>query len=255
MSTACSTPNAYGPDSARWRHNASHRQGVSYRDNVTREKLGMSMTGAEGRNGFRGRLGSLTVFVMLLLADPAQGLAAVDSESGLRVAQAKCAACHGAGGNSTDSKTPKLAGQNPAYLYQQLRAYRAGARHSDIMAGVAAGLSERDMADTASFYSRQPIQPEPVRYPVLQAEGQRIFSVERRGIAGTCAACHDAQGRTPAMAATPKLNGQHAAYLVDQLNRYAKGERQSTVMAPIAASLSEFERRAVAEFLASRRAN
>lgn len=215
----------------------------------------MSIASAVGRNHSRGRSGSLAVFVMLSLAEHSQGFAAGDPASGLRIAQARCATCHGAGGNNSDPSIPKLAGQNPAYLYQQLRDYKAGARRSEIMAGIAARLSEQDMADTASFYSPRRIQPEPVRYPVLQAEGQRIFTAERRGTAATCAACHDAQGHTPAMAAMPTLNGQHAAYLVDQLKRYAEGERQSTVMGPIASSLSEFERRAVAEFLASRRAD
>ncbi|RDK05013.1 hypothetical protein DN412_39315 [Cupriavidus lacunae] len=47
----------------------------------------------------------------------------------------------------------------------------------------------------------------------------------------------------------PSLNGQHAAYIVDKLRRYARGGRQAPMMGQIATSLSEFERRAVAEFL------
>jgi hypothetical protein len=42
-------------EGGRWQHDASHRQGVAYRDNASREKYGRSMAGAEGRNGFRGR--------------------------------------------------------------------------------------------------------------------------------------------------------------------------------------------------------
>ncbi|MBP0591501.1 DUF3300 domain-containing protein [Paraburkholderia sp. LEh10] len=39
----------------RWQHDGSHRQGVAYRDNATREKYSRNVGGAEGRNDFRGR--------------------------------------------------------------------------------------------------------------------------------------------------------------------------------------------------------
>jgi hypothetical protein len=39
----------------RWQHDASHRQGVAYRDNATREKFSRNVGGSEGRNDFRGR--------------------------------------------------------------------------------------------------------------------------------------------------------------------------------------------------------
>lgn len=55
----------------------------------------------------------------------------------------------------------------------------------------------------------------------------------------------------PMMANVPRLNGQHSAYIVDQLNRFASGERPATMMGGIAASLSESDIRAVAEFLSS----
>ncbi|MEM5314745.1 DUF3300 domain-containing protein [Paraburkholderia sp. JHI869] len=42
-------------EGGRWQHDPSHRQGVAYRDNATREKYGRSMAGADGRGGYRGR--------------------------------------------------------------------------------------------------------------------------------------------------------------------------------------------------------
>jgi hypothetical protein len=38
----------------RWRHDASHRKGVTYRNEATRERYGQSVKGAETRRGFRG---------------------------------------------------------------------------------------------------------------------------------------------------------------------------------------------------------
>ncbi|MGO4814454.1 DUF3300 domain-containing protein, partial [Cupriavidus sp. 2MCAB6] len=39
----------------KWQHDASHRKGVAYRDNASREKFGRSVPGADGRNDYRGR--------------------------------------------------------------------------------------------------------------------------------------------------------------------------------------------------------
>jgi hypothetical protein len=40
-----------------WQHDASHRKGVSYRDNASREKYSKGVGGADRRNEFRGREG------------------------------------------------------------------------------------------------------------------------------------------------------------------------------------------------------
>lgn len=42
----------------KWNHDASHRQGVAYRDNATREKFGRNVPGADNRADFRGRDGA-----------------------------------------------------------------------------------------------------------------------------------------------------------------------------------------------------
>ena len=55
------------------------------------------------------------------------------------------------------------------------------------------------------------------------------------------------------MGHVPNLNGQHAAYIIDQLNRFADGTRQDSVMNRIAAALSEIDKRAAAEFLSGLR--
>ena len=66
-----------------------------------------------------------------------------------------CAACHGTDGVSTVPTFPKLAGQHPDYLYQALKDYKAGKRKNPIMAGMAANLSDADMADLAAYFSEQ----------------------------------------------------------------------------------------------------
>ena len=41
----------------KWQHDASHRQGVAYRDNASREKYARNVSGSDARSDFRGRNG------------------------------------------------------------------------------------------------------------------------------------------------------------------------------------------------------
>ena len=68
---------------------------------------------------------------------------------------ATCVACHGADGNSAAADYPKLAGQHATYLASTLTAYRDGSRANAIMAGMAAALSDDDIADLAAYYATQ----------------------------------------------------------------------------------------------------
>ncbi|AJY09083.1 cytochrome C [Burkholderia vietnamiensis] len=188
------------------------------------------------------------------------GPAIDDADRGARLAASKCAACHGADGNSTNAQYPKLAGQKAAYLYSQLRAFKDGYRRSEVMSGIAATLSNADIADAASFFSQQSVHPDPVKDPRLKADGERIFLYgARSGRVPACAMCHGStsqagmpmMGMMPMMANVPSLNGQHSAYIIDQLNRFASGERQAMMMGGIAAALSDSDKKAIAEFLSN----
>ena len=66
--------------------------------------------------------------------------------------------------------------------------------------------------------------------------------------ASACAACHGADGEGQAAAGFPRLAGLNAGYLQRQLDDIASGERRAAVMKPIAASLSEDERKALAAY-------
>ena len=43
----------------KFQHNPTHRQGVAYRDNASRQKFGKDVAGRDGRNDYRGRDGSV----------------------------------------------------------------------------------------------------------------------------------------------------------------------------------------------------
>jgi cytochrome c553 len=199
-----------------------------------------------------------------------------DPIRGRSVAETECASCHGPDGNSPHPEYPKLAGQNPAYLYWQLWAYKTATRTSNVMSRIAAILSDADAADTASFYGGQTIRPDSVKNAALASTGQRIFfGGFRFAMVPPCAMCHGSapeqgmpMGGMPMMGNgmmgmmnrggmmgrrmmtnVPNLNGQHADYIINELNRFADGERQGTVMNRIASGLTEADEKAVGEFL------
>ena len=68
-----------------------------------------------------------------------------------------CEGCHGIAGYRTAYpvvySAPKLGGQTAGYIVKSLQDYRTGARKHPSMNGVAASLSDQDMADLAAYYA------------------------------------------------------------------------------------------------------
>jgi cytochrome c553 len=201
---------------------------------------------------------------------PQQSMPSIRDMSGQKLAEADCAGCHGADGNSADPRYPKIAGQKDYYLREQLGAFKSGTRRSDIMSAVVSAMPNSQIVELARYYSRQPVKLDVVKDLKLADIGARIFRYPTRGVPA-CALCHvthrygpgfgpmggmrgggmmmGRMGMTASTAIVPNLFGQHANYIVEQLDAFAAGERQSAVMGPIAAALSEWDRVAVAEFL------
>ena len=67
-----------------------------------------------------------------------------------------CVACHGTDGAKTISdEYPILAGQYADYIVQALKEYKSGKRKNPIMAGIVAGVDEKDFPAIAQFFSQQ----------------------------------------------------------------------------------------------------
>jgi cytochrome c553 len=82
--------------------------------------------------------------------------AAGDPDLAHRNKIAMCIGCHGIPGYKTAFPevyhVPKIAGQQPAYIVNALKAYKSGERSHPSMRGIAASLSEQDMMDLAAYY-------------------------------------------------------------------------------------------------------
>lgn len=67
---------------------------------------------------------------------------------------AYCKSCHGMKGKPAAPVWPNLAGQQSAYLVQQLTAFKNGERASPHMQTVVAPFGEREFAALAAYYSQ-----------------------------------------------------------------------------------------------------
>lgn len=72
---------------------------------------------------------------------------------------AMCIGCHGIPDYKSSFPevypVPMLGGQSAKYLENALQAYKKGDRNHPTMHGIAAGLSDQDIADLAAYYAQQ----------------------------------------------------------------------------------------------------
>jgi cytochrome c553 len=97
---------------------------------------------------------SMSAAAALLLATPSW--ADGDPAHGRARAQ-MCEGCHGIADYRTAYPevypVPKIGGQQASYIVKTLQDYRTGARKHPTMRGIAATLSDQDMADLAAYYA------------------------------------------------------------------------------------------------------
>ena len=74
--------------------------------------------------------------------------------AGKAKAAAVCSQCHGVRTTSSDAPFPPLAGRDEEYIENALKQYRDKTRVSEIMNNIAASLTDRDINNIASYYSR-----------------------------------------------------------------------------------------------------
>lgn len=168
---------------------------------------------------------------------------------------AMCIGCHGIPGYQASfpeiHKVPMISGQNAKYIVAALQAYAKGDRKHPTMRGIAASLTEQDMADVAAFYEQQaklPAAPESV--PAAPANVAELLTK------GACVSCHGANFSKPIDPTYPKIAGQHADYLTVALKSYKTEHnnnvgRNNGVMAGQVKQFSNAELKAIANYIAT----
>jgi len=170
-----------------------------------------------------------------------------------------CKDCHGpsAQGYRGYFPIPRLAGQQPEYLENQLRAFTEHRRTNNIMFNVAHTLSPAMISALAANF--RALNPNPIGGAPTQlvATGKKIFEdgVPDANIAA-CAACHGPEATGSGQ--IPRLAGQLYPYVIKELVNWGKERGQnpakpdtSTIMSPVAHSLNKSQIEAVAAFVSS----
>ena len=159
-----------------------------------------------------------------------------DIGEGKRLAETTCAGCHGAGGVSTTQGIPHLAGQRPAYLYTEMKAYQSGSRGDSIMNNAVKFLNDDALVKVAAYFAG--LDPAPA---IAAATGPAKLDAVQAGkavAAAACAGCHGDAGVSQ-IPAIPSLVGLDPKYLVDAMKAYKTGQRKNDTMKAMLASVSE----------------
>jgi len=200
------------------------------------------------------RIAKLMFAGLLASACSGAALAAekVDLARAEEIVSGRCFLCHGLQGESASPVFPRLAGQHAEYIAKQLADFKAGKRKSDTMKPQAEELTPSEMASLGAFFQAKNVGARPLKDAELVAVGKYVFN---RGNQFTglpaCSSCHGPKGLgTPQL---PRLAGQHPRYIEDQLKQFNSRERNNdnAVMHTVASKLSEIERHAVAEYIAT----
>jgi cytochrome c553 len=175
---------------------------------------------------------------------------------------AYCKTCHGLSGQGYHGyyAMPRLAGQQPKYIENQLRAFIEHRRKNLIMANVAHALSPSMLSELAHYF--KDLNPPPLDGGAgggAVAMGKRIFE---EGLPESnvpaCSACHgqDAKGQDQ----IPRLAGQLPDYFYSKLVNWSAERGQnssmpdsSAVMGPTSHNLTKSQIAAVAAYVSSLR--
>src|ERR1700681_1958776 len=187
-----------------------------------------------------------------------KGKAAVPKQE-LEAKTAYCKTCHGVSGQGFRGAfpMPRLAGQQPEYLENQLQAFIDRRRTNPVMFNVAHVLSPSMLTALATHF--KDLNPKPLAGPgvpkELVAAGKKIYE---DGVPSAevppCATCHGPEAK--GAEAFPRLAGQLNDYVAKKLLNWSKERGQdpakpdnSAIMQPIAHNLTEAQVKAVAAYL------
>ena len=175
----------------------------------------------------------------------------------LKVKTDYCKTCHGLSGQGFRGSfpMPRLAGQSPEYLQNQLQAFIERRRTNPVMFNVAHVLNpplQKALAEHFRELNPKPLGGAPRE---LVGEGKRIY---QEGVPAAnvppCASCHGPEAK--GADAFPRLAGQLNDYIIKKLTNWDKERGQqkdrpdnSAIMQPIAHDLTEAQIRAVAAYV------
>jgi cytochrome c553 len=178
------------------------------------------------------------------------------SQQELQAKIAYCKTCHGVSGQGFRGAfpMPRLAGQQPEYLQNQLQAFIERRRTNPVMFNVAHVLTPAMLKGLSEHFRE--LNPKPLGGAPKDhvAEGMKIYLEGAGANVPACASCHGPEAK--GADAFPRLAGQLHDYIFRKLTNWEKERGQdkgkpdtSAIMQPIAHDLTEAQIRAVAAYL------
>ena len=168
-----------------------------------------------------------------------------------------CKTCHGLSGQGYRGylPMPRLAGQQPEYFENQLRAFIERRRTNPVMFNVAHVLSPSMLTALAEHF--KDLNPEPLGGAPREfvATGKAIYDdgLPEANVPA-CSACHGMEGKGEGQ--IPRLAGQFYPYTVKALTSWTKERGQggtkvdtSAIMTPTAHNLTQAQIAAVAAYV------
>lgn len=217
----------------------------------------MPIVNGRGHRWIQAALVACTVFASFCSSAQDEAIPAFKQLDSMEARVQGCVTCHGQSGQGTSNGYfPRIAGKPAGYLYNQLVAFRDGARRYPPMNYLVAYLPDPYLREMADYFSklRPPFSPsEQARVDdqtLLRGQALVMQGDARSGIPA-CVACHGAHltGMNPGI---PGLVGLRPTYIAAQLTRWKVGERHALepdCMRRIAARLSDADITGVSAWL------
>ena len=159
--------------------------------------------------------------VMTAAVESVQEPVVEESPGALLFRTKTCTTCHGEQGNKPLlPEYPEIAGQNVAYLLQQMKDIKSGERangQSLAMKGVMHLVDDEEMTLLAEYISTLP--PAPTSGADPESAGATLFATK------TCSACHGVDGKSPLLPEYPRIAGHSAPYALQQMKDIKSGAR------------------------------
>jgi cytochrome c553 len=152
-----------------------------------------------------------------------------------KAASANCRKCHGTRGISSDPLVPSLAGQEPVYLVNAIKAYKNHDRSSD---SEMPEKTDVQIENLAAYYSTQ------------KTEASVEDELSGKEMAAKCDRCHSPSSGKRKLS-VPSLNGQSHNYLVKAMKEYRREDRDNTMMHKMSSRYSDEMIEVLANYYAS----
>ena len=171
---------------------------------------------------------------------------------------AMCIGCHGIIGYQASfpevHKVPKISGQGAKYITSALNAYKKGERKHPTMRGIAASLTDQDIADLSAYYAASGVVEGAAALAAAPAASGHAAELVAKG---NCVSCHGNSFSAPIDPSYPRIAGQYDDYVFVALKAYksdgssAQVGRSNAIMGGVAKQFSNAELKEIAAYVGS----